>query len=119
LAENFDISFELKFEMREYQEINDEQWVLVFPLSLRMTMKGVVWWYANVWPWLITLHWKFLTNKKSWLIKLKFHMPLFDYDGVSYPVLGNKIKLMKHMAWLYVISSTARQRELINSWWWS
>jgi len=42
-------------------------------------------------------------------------MPLFDYDGVSYPVLGNKIKLMKHMAWLYVISSTARQRELINS----
>jgi hypothetical protein len=41
LAENLDLSFELKFEVKEYQEINDGQLVLVFSLSLRLTMKRV------------------------------------------------------------------------------
>jgi hypothetical protein len=29
--------------------------------------------------------------ESSWFMKNHDYMPLFDYDGVSYPVLGNKI----------------------------
>jgi hypothetical protein len=41
LVESLDLFFELKFEINEYQEINDRQWALLFSLSLRLTMKGV------------------------------------------------------------------------------
>jgi len=53
---------------------------------------------------------KNLVKSKAWL--------LLDYDGVSYLVLGNKF-----IDEIYCISlsftKTTREKELINSWWWS
>jgi hypothetical protein len=49
---NLDPSFELKCKTTknmEYHKINDGQWALVFSLSLRLTMKGMTWLYANNW----------------------------------------------------------------------